>query len=474
MRRWVRGRTRCGAEQGAATIETVSLTVLAAGLVVAVVLAVTPMGPVLAQRLCVVLASFAGSGSCGGSPLAKLATSRAPARTCTVDSKGREVSGGVSVLFADFGAGGGYEVERLSDDTYVVNVDAELMIGASLTAVEAGLDIEVDDVVIPTEISTEVGVEASASASRAVAGGNGYAFASLAEATAFTDHLERTMKQQLIRSGGSSVQPGPFTWFVPALTSGGIIAYDLATGYDYQPPDATSTFYETTGTFQGSASGGAFVADVGGEASASSTIGFEVDNATQAITVYTSVEYTAELAAKLGLSTSDVRFGTGIDGSGGVELVVAATRDRDGVITAVKFDGVASGSGTVGLTELFGAEPLEGGGAAHLSAQFAVTDANRPQVTQALVGVGALSAVGLTAIGTEVAIPLIVNEARTGGDITAQLYTGGSDTVFDISGGLKVPAIGGVGGNVSYSMSALDLDKAYYLDKGWKVWSACA
>jgi hypothetical protein len=475
------GADRTDPERGAAALETVGVTVVAVSLVVAVVLAMSPMGPIAYQRLCAAFVSLTGGGSCGGAPPVA-GGDRAPTRACTLSADGRVVNGGIGLLFVDLGTSGSYLVEEMSDRTYQVSVDGDTFLGASLTAVEAELSIEIGDSTVPTEeikpedINLDVGVEVDASAALVAGMGSTYAFASREDAEAFTDHVRRSLITQGSRPGARQGGEMNVPWSTSALAwmaEGLQAGWDVATGYDYTPPAPTSTYVEGRIEGGGEASAGGFVGDASAGATVSNAIGYRLHHATGEVTVYTRVTLDAEAQANLGMGASAGTLAVEAGGAGGVELMVAVTKGGDGTLTAVELSGVASQEHAIGLTSMF-TEPLEGAGSVHVSAQFPVTDANRKQVTQALIGMGALGAATGTGAASAASIPLIVDEARATGDITAQFFTDESSNVFDVEVGVNVPGFGWVAVDAGEATSGSTSTKAFYLDREWKEWSACA
>lgn len=468
--RTVRERLRAvGAEdgdRGAGTVEYLGAILVVGAVIAALLMTATPIGGTVAAKLCAAVGASCGDDSAIDVTEAK----PAPERACTVQTDATHLEAGVTVAFISLGEKGDMTVTRLSDGTYQVVVSGELGATAALSAGEAYGTIEIG------EYGVSAGAEAEVNAGVFAGAGVEYSFPDKASADKFTEWVGR----EVARAGATSVASGLVPGSAPVVGIGSTVGgwlWDKITGYDYQPPAPTAEYFEGGISAGGSASAGGLTA--GGNASLDyqNALGFRYDNETGDRTIYTRVSIDGEAAVQLGFSASNADWGTGAAGSGSVEMVVATTVDANLDVTSVELNAAATADGSYALTSL-ASVPLQGSGGrgVQLSAQFDVTDANRSRVLATLASLGAVSAsTGSTATGTAAAIPLILQEARTNGDITAQFVDAGSSNLVNVALGAEVPVVGGLGGKFGASTSSSTSTDAYYLgDHGWMEWTACA
>ncbi|MGV8977013.1 MAG: hypothetical protein ACOH17_03125 [Cellulomonas sp.] len=454
-------RAAASRDEGAGSVEYLGATMFVAVIIVSLLMIATPLGNQIAAKLCSAFGTTCGSDTALPPP-----ADGPPEGPCTVQKDGTHLEAGLSVSFISLGTSGDMSVEKLSDDTYKVTVSGELGADASLSAGEAQGKLFIG------EYGGELGAEASVSAGGFVGAGVEYTFDSKAKADEFTNWVERTVAKEGAKSVAGSLVPG-------AGLSVEVLGWvwDKVSGYDYKPPAPDASYYEGGVSANGSAAAGGIVA--GGSASADykSALGVKFDHVTGSTTVYNKVTLDAKAAVQLGLSSTDGNWGAGGQGSAGIEMVVATTMDKNFTITGVSYDGAATADGAGSLTALAGI-PLQGGGGkgVQLSASFDVTDANRPQVTTALAGLGVLAvAPGGSSMAQAAAVPLIFQQAKAHGDVTAQFLDVNSSNLVDAALGLKAPAIGGLSFSLGASTSSQTSTGAYYLgDNGWKKWTACA
>lgn len=454
-------RVRVRGDDGAATVEYAGVILLVVAVILSLVVAATPVGAALAARLC---EAFGTSCATASGPVDEDGD-RLPEGPCTVRTDTEDMNGKVSIAFIDLGTEGTMAVERMSDDTYRVTVSGQGGIDAVLSAGEAKGGLQIGDYGGSLELS------ASVSAGLFAGTGLQYEFGSEGEVEEFVGHVHR----ELVKQGAAGVLGSSN----PAIGFGAEAAgwlFDRITGYDYQPPSPSSTYFEGGVAGNASASAGAVLAGGSGSLDVTRALGFSIDNETQDVTMYSRVTLDAEAAVQLGLSSSDGDWGQGAGGSAGIELVVSTTVNESGDVTGVSFDGAATAEGSMALTQLAGF-PLDGSGGkgVQMSASFDVTEANRGRVLTALAGLGVLSASTGGAVGPEVAIPAILAEARSSGDITAQLLDVSNQNLVDAALSLKAPAVGGLGFELGASTSSRETTEAFYLGRsGWKDWEACA
>lgn len=454
-------RAAASRDEGAGSVEYLGATMFVAVIIISLLMIATPVGNQIAAKLC-----SAFGTTCGSDTAAPPVTHGPPDGPCTVQKDGTHLEAGVSVSFISLGSSGDMSVEKLSDGTYKVTVGGELGADASLSAGEARAKLFIGD------YGGELSAEASVSAGAFVGTGVEYTFDSKAKADEFTGWVERSVAKEGTKSVAGALVPGAG---VGVEVLGWL--WDKVSGYDYKPPAPDASYYEGGVSAKGSASVGGILA--GGSASADykNALGVKFDHVTGSTTVYNKVTLDAEAAVQLGLSSTDGNWGAGGAGSASIEMVVATTMDKNHTITGVSYDGAATAEGAGSLTALAGI-PLQGGGGkgVQLSASFDVTGANRSQVTAALQGLGVLAVVpGGSTLAQAAAVPLIFQQARANGDVTAQFLDVNSSNLVDAALGLEAPAIGGLSFSLGASTSSQTSTGAHYLgDNGWQEWTACA
>ncbi|GIG39079.1 hypothetical protein [Cellulomonas phragmiteti] len=452
----MRGRVE-RTDEGAGLVEYVGAIAVVVALVAGIMLWATPVGDQIVARLC-----DAFDADCGGG---EIDIDREPERACTQATDTTSVQAGVSIAFIDLGGEGSMSVERMSDGTYRVTLNGEAAVKAVASAGEAHGGLEIMGYGGNVELSAEAAAGLFAGA------GAEFTFSSMDEVQDFNGWVQRKVLQG---AAVSAAGPGGPVVGLGFAAVGGLI--DWITGYDYTPP-APSAVYAEGGVVANAGAGvGVGIGGGSAEVEMKNALGTKLDTATGDITIYTRVEISAEAAAQLGFSSSDPNWGQGGDVSGQVQMVVATTVGPDGRLNHVSLEGAASSEGAYALTDLGGYPISDGyGKGVTLSADFAVTDANRSRVTAALAGLGAVATTtGSPALGVAGGVPLIFDEARRSGDITAQFLDVSSQDLLAAALSLKAPAVGGLGFSLGASTSSSETTDAYYLTPtGWKDWTGC-
>ena len=453
-----RGAVRAGArrDDGAGLVEYVGAVAVVVALIAGIVMWAAPVGDTIVAKLC-----DAFDADCG---VGEVDFDREPERECTVATDTTTMEAGVSIAFVDLGAEGSLSVDRMSDGTYRVTLNGDVSAKAVASAGEAHGGLEIMGYGGSIELSAE------AAAGVHAGGGAEFTFDSMEDVQKFNGWVQRKFAQNAIAS-----VTGPAAPIVGIGLEGASQLWDWVRGKSYTPPLPTAVFAE--GGTVGNAGAGVGVGVAGGSASfeTSNAIGTKIDMKTGDITVYSKVEMTAEAAAQLGFSSSDPNWGQGGEVNGHVELVVAATVGPDGKLNHVSLDGAATSEGAYALSNGAGYPIGDGyGKGLTLSADFPVTDRNRAQMTAALAGVGAAATVGQAPMAMTAALPMIFDEARRGGDITAQFVDVSSQDLLMAALSLKAPAVGGLGFNVGASTSSTETTDAFYMTPtGWKRWNGC-
>ena len=449
---------RVRGDEGAGLVEYVGAVAVVVALIAGIAMWVLPVGDTIVAKLC-----DAFDADCGGA--GQIDVDREPERACTLGTDTTTVQAGVSIAFIDLGSEGQLSVDRLSDGTYRVTLNGDVAVKAVASAGEAHGGLEIMGYGGSVELS------ASAAAGLHAGGGAEFTFDSIEDVQDFNGWVQRKFAQNVVASA-----TGPAAPIVGIGLEGVSQLIDWVTGNTYVPPVPSAVYAE--GGVVANAGAGVGVGVAGGSASIdySNALGTKIDTKTGDITVYSKVELTAEAAAQLGFSSSDPNWGQGGEVSGQVQLVVAATVGPDGQLNHVSLDGAASSEGAYALSNGAGYPIGDGyGKGLTLTADFAVTDRNRTQVTAALAGLGAVAVAGQPSMATSAAIPLIFDEARRSGDITAQFVDVSSQDLLAAALSLKAPAVGGLGFNLGASTSSSETTDAYYMTPtGWKEWSGCA
>lgn len=458
-------RRRLSGDVGAGSVEYLGGILFVGLLLSSLIMVATPIGGQIAAKLCEAVGT-----SCPAAPITAAEAPKAPpVRPCTSQSDSGSIAFGVDIAFVKLGSSGEMTTEKLSDDTYKVTLGGDVGAAAALSAGEVKGSLQIGDYggAVGAGADVEAGVFAGAGAE--------YHFETEAQANEFAEYVQRMLVKEGVKGVAGSA---PLTG--PAVGVGVDVAswlFDKVTGYSYTPPSPNSTYFEGGISAGGSATAGLAVG--GGDASISgeNALGFKLDHDTGDRTLYNRVSLDADAAIALGISTSDEDWGQGAGGQASMEIVIATTVDKDMQVTGVSFDGVATADGSMALTQLAGF-PLQGtdGKGVRVSAQAPVTDANRSQVTAALGALGVLAVQpGGPAVAQSTAVLAILGQARSNGDITAEVLDVNSSNLLSFALGLKAPAIGGLGLGMSSSTSSQTTTDAYFLgNNGWEDWTACA
>lgn len=459
----VRGRP--SGDRGAGTVEYLGGILFVSLLLVSLIMVATPVGGQIAARLCEAVGTScpAASVAVAGGPKA------APVRPCTSQSDSGSVSFGLDIAFVKLGSGGEMTTERMSDGTYKVTLGGDVGAAAALSAGEVKGSLEIGD------YGGSLGAGADVQAGVFAGAGAEYQFDNKEQADEFADYVQRMLVKQGIKGvAGSAPLTGPAVG-VGVDVVGWLV--DRVTGYSYTPPTPNATYFEGGISGGGSATAGALVGGGNASIEGKNALGFKIDHDTGDRTLYNRVTLDADAAIALGISTSDENWGQGAGGQASMEIVIATTVDKDMQVTGVSFDGVATADGSMALTQLAGF-PLQGsdGKGVRVSAQAPVTDANRPQVVAALAGLGVLAVQpGGPAMAQSTAVLGIMGQARSNGDITAEVLDVNSSNLLSFALGLKAPAIGGLGIGMTSDTSSQTTTDAYFLgNNGWEDWTACA
>ncbi|MCL2091136.1 MAG: hypothetical protein FWH11_07955 [Micrococcales bacterium] len=452
-------RAEARSDEGAATIEYVGMIIAVAVLLVSVIGLFTPMGNDLNRALCGAVGKVVGDSSCAGagagagedtagSDLPEKAPPKGPYTTHSDETK---IDAGLSISFVDIGGGIVAATEGLSNGTYKVTFVDKARVGVSLSAGEMKAKLKVGD------YGGSLG--ASASFSKAFEGAYAveYTLNSAQEVADLKEWAAREYGKDVVKTVG-----GPLNGLNVELISWLV---DKIDGYDYKPPEPSAIFAEGSVVIGGKAMAGGILAGGNVEVSGSKGLGARLEPNGN-ITVYTKTTLDAKVASDLGL----VKF---TNGSVGTEVVISVTVDKNHDITEVGLSGAATAEGSYNLFMLTGTPSVGSGGKGiGINATFPVTDANRADTIAALARLGVANTVGGTAVSQAAAVPWIMDQARTNGDVSAQTYDVAADNIVNAALGLKAPALGGVGMELDASRTSKTSTGAWYLGRNntWVEW----
>lgn len=410
-------RGRLSGDRGAGTVEYLGGILFVGLLLSSLIMVATPIGGQIAARLCEAVGT-----SCPAAPIvATEGPKAAPIRPCTSQSDSGSVSFGLDIAFVKLGSGGEMTTERMSDGTYKVTLGGDVGAAAALSAGEVKGSLEIGD------YGGSLGAGADVQAGVFAGAGAEYQFDTKEQADEFADYVERMLIKEGVKGvAGSAPLTGPA---VGVDVAGWL--FDKVTGYSYTPPSPNASYFEGGISAGGSATAGVAVAGGNASIEGENALGFKIDHDTGDRTLY----------------------------------------------NRVTLDGVATADGSMALTQLAGF-PLQGtdGKGVRVSAQAPVTDANRSQVVAALGGLGVLAVQpGGPAVAQSTAVLAIMGQARSNGDITAEVLDVNSSNLLSFALGLKAPAIGGLGIGMTSNTSSQTTTDAYFLgNNGWEDWTACA
>ena len=328
-------------ERGAATLETVAMTIVAALLAVAVVVAATPQGKILGEAFSYAVCQVvtAGQGPCEAPSTTP--EGHKPKDPCVVTQDGIEANAEVAVLFFTTSDGRRVEVQKLSNGEYRVTVSKSASGGVE-AGVGGGITVSVGD--------DDYGASATAEASATLDIKDGDVY--------YTDEdgiqglLDAITEDQVkdVAVGDS----GPIRW--------GVDLFGDVTGIgDSNLPDADETYAE------GGVSLNASAEATGLTTSASAGIGEAValgvrTNRDGTTTVYLKAKVEGEAgyeALSVGADGDLGRNGAGLEGS--VEVLEALTFDSEGNMVRYQSTAIAQGEADGLAAAIFNGQ-LDGSG----------------------------------------------------------------------------------------------------------------
>lgn len=401
-------------DRGAATVEFVGAAVIVAGLIAAVLVAATPVGQTIAQKLCEVLGSWGLNVSCQ-SVAGASGDDEAPDRQCVVGESGTTVAASLDVLFVDLGGGVGMTTRELSDGTWSVTVSGVGDLGVSVSTPHAYATGEMDGV------GGGLGGGAEAEAGLTAGGTGTYFFDSPEEVAVFEENMTRTFAVGALG--------GPITGTVTNWI------WDRVTGWE--PPEPTIISLDGGGYMAGNGTVAAGMGGVSADARLGTVLGGEYNLETDETTVY--LEMSAEAAA------SAFTVVPGASGSAGSSTVLSITQHpRSGEYT-YRFITESAVTGSAGTADAGTAWRLT----AEVTTDGSILDSSDPE----------------DALETLLSTATVTQETYSYDEtVHLQGAAGAGAVVFDLAG------------SVSAASTAREIESASYYSptRGWVLWAECA
>ncbi len=464
-RRAVLAALRGDREAGAATLEGLGVTVVAALLVAALLMVMTPAGAWLGDHVRVALCRIVtlGQGDCGtAAPID--AEAHKPDEPCVLSTSNDVRDVGVDVVFVTVKGGGTIRVETMSDGTYRVSMEGSGGAGAQI-GVGAGASVTIDDHVYGGEASAQLAgyVQAAGGATWVVdeEGKN-----------KLVDYLKNERNWATVQATLSSTPLGALASGVTWAAHG---VWDWITGDDYEPPSPDELYGQVGIGGTGSATAAGIVQGATAEVNAATAIGSRVDVATGATTLYYVQTVDGSASGNVGYGDN----GGIAQAEGQVKVLLAVTVGKDGTPVRVSAQGLAVGDAQATASTLFtgslGSPSTSGG-----SLYNASVDLTGPETRR--IALDLLHATGIVPSDTVVdqgkgaydALATFTDAARQRGVLTRQDVTSSSNTSFGIQGGGEFGPVE-LGGSFENSTNGVDSEKGYWWDgQGWRSWAECA
>jgi len=455
------GRVRYDSETGAATLETLGVTIVAALLVGVLVATMTPAGTWLSDNVKAALCRIVtlGQGDCAATTYGDAA--HKPDAPCVLSTSTDTHAYTVDITFVHLGGGGTVKVEQLSDGTYRVSLEGAGE-GGVTAGIGGGFSVTVNDNQYGGEASADAAAYAMVTAGATWVVGKG-------DKDKLVGYLKD--KRNWSEIGGLvSGAAGPLGPIAGGAVEAGHDLWNWVTGDDYSPPSPDQV-YGQVGV--GGDAGASAVGITGGASagvSMSTALGARYDMKTGRKTVYFAVDVAGDASANTGYApTEGGRFAAGGVG----KAIVGVELGGDGRPVSITAQSLAAGDATAQITDLFAGSVVDAnpsGGTLYT----AKVDLTNPEALR--MGTDLLSTLGIVpgnrAASTYDALRTFVNAAKRDGILTRQAVSEGSGTPFAIDASGKV----GIELGASYEMSNSSVtsgDASYFNGKDWVPWSEC-
>jgi len=456
-----------GGDAGQGSVEVLGVSAVAAMLVLALVLAVSPdgrwLGDSVRVQLCRIVTLGQGGGCGSGAP--PTAEREEPSHACTLEDvrDNRATATSVSVLQGESGdlirvetlAGGKYRVSREGTGGY------GLQVGEG-----GGVSWTVDD--------TTYGAEAQAAVSGAVTVAGGMTWVvSEAEKDDLVDYLKSERNWNTFTLALESVGT-PRGIPVRGITDAGRALYNWATdAYVPRAPDETYQHGGVHGSASGSFAG--VISSASGEADQTHLVGYREDTATGRVTAYYVATVDVSVGGQLVRPANDKTV------TGKAELVIGVTYDPDGYPVNIHAQGLGAHETKTVMTGVFSGHEIElldgvDSDGVLYDASLSVTGEESLRIAT-----GFLLATGIATDdplaqwkGGEIAVSTFMDAARERGTLTRQQVTLRGDTSFALQAGAEVF---GLGLGTQFENSTQEITTSapqYWNGRDWAAWTGCA
>jgi hypothetical protein len=449
-------------ERGAATLESVGVTIVASLIVTSLLLAVLPQARILRETMAYYICQVVTFGQGGCTPPSSLAEAHEPTEPCVVSQNGVERNQEIAIIVVTTSDGRRIEIQQLSNGEYQVTVTDTTGAGAEV-GVGGGLSLTVND--------TTVGglAVADAGASLDIADGQVY----VTDEDGIGGLMDALVQDQVLDTVAG--ESGPIRWVTDAAA--GLVGADNG----LPAPDAVIAEGGISLNASAEATGLTDSASVGvGE---SVVLGVKEDkDGTTTVYVTATVEGEAGLQT-LGVDTEGNPEFQGAALEGSIEVVNAVTFDPEGNMTSLQVTTATSGEASGYATALFG-----GDGDASLNDSLTDTtihqatlpitdDYSQSVVSSYLINMGIASVGGwtnpLATVNAAASAQGFFDAAGDYGTITELDYDTDSTTVFGFDGSAELGIQVGASGSVEEDSMEV-VDAQYWDGTQWVEWEACS
>jgi hypothetical protein len=451
-------------ERGAASLETVAMTIVAALLAAAVVVAATPQGKILGETFSYAVCQVvtAGQGPCEAPSTSPEA--HKPKDPCVLTQEGVERNQKVSVLIVTTSDGRRIEIQKLSNGEYRVTVTDTGGAGVEV-GVGGGLTVTVND-------NTYGGsATAQASATLDIKGGEVY-YADQDGINDLLDALTQDQVKDTVAGDG-----GPIRWAVDGLSHlTGVADNDL--------PDPDEIYAEGGISLNASAEATSLYANAQAGVSATQALGTRTNrDGTTTVYLKTTVSGKAGLQS-LGLDPDGDPELQGARLEGKIDVVNAVTFDSEGNLVRVQATGIGNYESKGLAAALFNGDPDAGisgntdnGYTVYQASLNIEDDYDRQVAAQHLLalGVGSLGPWTNPLLNTDPsdAYGNFFEVAGERGTVTKLDYDADSNTVFGVDATAKLGVELGVSASVKTDSLAIN-DAQYWDGTQWVDWEECS
>lgn len=449
-------------ERGAATLESVGVTIVASLIVTSLLLAVLPQARILRETMAYYICQVVTFGQGGCTPPSSSPDAHEPTEPCVVSQNGVERNQQIEIIVVTTSDGRRIEIQQLSNGDYQVTVTDTGDVGAEV-GVGGGLSLTVNDTTVGGFAEAEAGIALD------IADGEVY----VTDEDGIEGLMDALVQDQVLDTVAGD--DGPIRWVTDQAAD--IVGADN----DLPEPDAVIA--------EGGISLNAAAEATGLADSASAGVGESVvlgvkeeKDGTTTVYVTTTVEGEAGLQT-LGVDTEGNPELQGAAVEGSIEVVNAVTFDSEGNMTSVQVTAATSGEASGYATALFG-----GDGDASLSstvsdttihqATLPITDDYSENVANNYLlnaGIGALGGWTnpLAAASGIAATQGFFEAAGDYGTITQLDYDTDSNTVFGIDAAAELGIQVGVEASVEEDSMQI-VDAQYWDGTQWVDWEACS